>query len=98
MYILALLNQPKYFPDVDLIMRLFCLNHLIIKDTTEDYEVWSCCYGLDEPTFYSIICDTNKREDYNSAHLNECFSKDENRDIYTEKREYKAKLDEKIQK
>ena len=98
MHILALLNQPNYFPDVDLRMRIFCLNHLKLKETTEDYEIWSCCYGLDEPTLSSIICQTNRREDFISIHLNECFLKDEKEKIYRVKEELKEKLNEKIQK
>ena len=54
MHILVLLNQPNYFPDVDLRMRIFYVNYLKLIETMEDNEIWSCCYGLDEPTLSSF--------------------------------------------
>ena len=98
MYMLAILKQPNYFPDISLRIKVYCLNHLKLKETTEDYEVCSCCYGLDEPTLTMIVNGKINKEDIVSIHLNECFVKDEQEEKYTVKAELKEKLKEKIKR
>ena len=92
MYMLAILKQPNYFPDISLRIKVFCLNYLKLKETTKDYEVCSCCYGLDESTLTMIVNGKINKEDIVSIHLNECFVKDEEEEKYTVKAELKEKL------
>ena len=56
---------------------IFCPDHLKVNNAAEDYEVWSCLYGLEECTMSKFLSKNIKREDFFTAHLSNWFWKSE---------------------